>query len=73
MMDDGWTIERIRPIILDSIDLFGLERCMFASYFPVDGLYADYGALLRPSTRSWPGSVRVSDRHCSPAMQTASN
>ncbi|MGF1616505.1 MAG: amidohydrolase family protein [Acidimicrobiia bacterium] len=46
MMDQGWTIERIRPVVMQSIELFGVERCMFASNFPVDGLYADYDALF---------------------------
>jgi len=31
-----WTEETIRPLILNSIDNFGLDRCMFGSNFPVD-------------------------------------
>lgn len=31
-----WTEESIRPYILEAIDIFGVERCMFASNFPTD-------------------------------------
>lgn len=33
-----WTVEANSSIILETIALFGAERCMFASNFPVDGL-----------------------------------
>jgi predicted TIM-barrel fold metal-dependent hydrolase len=33
-----WTIEQVRPWILDTIDLFGPERCMFASHMPIGRL-----------------------------------
>jgi predicted TIM-barrel fold metal-dependent hydrolase len=33
-----WTLERNRQVILDTIAIFGEDRCMFASNFPVDGL-----------------------------------
>ena len=36
--DEPWTLARNRPIILDAISIFGVERCLFASNFPVDGL-----------------------------------
>ncbi len=35
-----WTAEANREIVLRAIDLFGVERAMFASNFPVDGLVA---------------------------------
>lgn len=38
--DHDWTIDSIRRIVLDTIDVFGPSRCMFASNFPVDGLYS---------------------------------
>jgi predicted TIM-barrel fold metal-dependent hydrolase len=43
--DHHWTVDRIRRIVLDTIDLFGPARCMIASNFPVDGLYSTFGAL----------------------------
>jgi len=32
--------------VLDAIDIFGLERCMFASNFPVDSLVADFDTIF---------------------------
>ena len=43
--DHHWTVDSIRRIVLDTIDVFGPSRCMFASNFPVDGLYSTFGAL----------------------------
>ena len=31
-----WTEDTIRPLILNSIDNFGIDRCMFGTNFPVD-------------------------------------
>lgn len=42
MMDPNWTHDTIRPIVLETIDLFGSERCMFASNFPVDKLFGSF-------------------------------
>ena len=41
----GWTEEKIRPFVLDTIEIFGIERCMFGSNFPVDSLFGTYDAL----------------------------
>ncbi|MDQ0620514.1 amidohydrolase family protein [Arthrobacter globiformis] len=43
--DHHWTVESIRPIVLDTIEIFGPERTMFGSNFPVDGLYSDFPTL----------------------------
>jgi predicted TIM-barrel fold metal-dependent hydrolase len=45
MIDHRWTIESIRPYVLETIDAFGTERSMFASNFPVDRLYGRYADL----------------------------
>lgn len=42
MCDPNWTVESIRPFVTGTIDYFGVERCMFASNFPVDGLFSSY-------------------------------
>ena len=42
MYHQDWTPELIRPFVLDTIEIFGVNRCMFASNFPVDKLHADY-------------------------------
>jgi len=34
----AWTAARHRRVVLDAIDMFTAERCMFASNFPVDGV-----------------------------------
>ncbi len=43
--DAPWTVESNGPIVLDTIAIFGVDRCMFASNFPVDGLCADYDTI----------------------------
>ncbi len=45
MTDWRWSVESLRPIVLETIDIFGIERAMFGSNFPVDGLYSDYATL----------------------------
>jgi predicted TIM-barrel fold metal-dependent hydrolase len=45
MVDWRWTTESIRPFVIETIELFGTERCMFASNFPVDKLYSDFNRL----------------------------
>lgn len=35
-----WTRESIEPLVRETIDLFGLDRCMFASDTPTDKLFA---------------------------------
>ncbi|NHK26422.1 amidohydrolase family protein [Parvularcula flava] len=44
--DHDWTEESIRPYVLETIDLFGTDRVMFASDFPTDKLYADFDRCL---------------------------
>ncbi|MBU2868418.1 amidohydrolase family protein [Pacificibacter marinus] len=45
MMFHNWTVEAIRPFVLETINLFGVDRCMFASNFPVDGMYSTFEFL----------------------------
>lgn len=40
-----WSADDNRRIVLDTIDLFGAERCMFASNFPVDSLVGSFDAI----------------------------
>jgi predicted TIM-barrel fold metal-dependent hydrolase len=42
----AWTVERNRRVVIDTIEIFGVERCMFASNFPVDRLIADFDTIL---------------------------
>ena len=45
MFDHQWTVESLRPYVLETIDTFGVERAMFASNFPVDRLFGSYADL----------------------------
>jgi predicted TIM-barrel fold metal-dependent hydrolase len=47
MLDRQWSIEGFRPLVLETLDAFGVERAMFASNFPVDKLFSDYRTLWR--------------------------
>jgi predicted TIM-barrel fold metal-dependent hydrolase len=47
MRDREWTIDSIRPWVLETIDIFGVDRCMFGTNWPVDSLYSDLPTLLR--------------------------
>ena len=44
--DRPWSAEANRDVVLTTIDLFGPERCMFASNFPVDSLCATFHAIF---------------------------
>ncbi|MGF6639131.1 amidohydrolase family protein [Paraburkholderia sp. MM6662-R1] len=47
MFDHHWSVESLRPYVLETIDTFGVERAMFASNFPVDRLFGSYTDLWR--------------------------
>lgn len=58
-----WTAEANREIVLTTIDLFGAQRCMFASNFPVDGLcgsFADIYGGFEAITRDFTADERRS-------------
>jgi predicted TIM-barrel fold metal-dependent hydrolase len=44
--DKSWPHDSNRHVVRDAIAIFGAERCMFASNFPVDGLCVAYRALF---------------------------
>jgi predicted TIM-barrel fold metal-dependent hydrolase len=45
-IDPAWTIDRVRPFVLEAIDLFGPQRCLFASDAPTDMLFAPFDTTL---------------------------
>lgn len=51
LKDQPWDYESNRRIVRDAIAIFGIERCMFASNFPVAGLRVDYDTLVRSVAR----------------------
>lgn len=46
MPGKAWTVELNRHVVLTTIEIFGIERCMFASNFPVDSLVASYDTIF---------------------------
>lgn len=46
MTDWNWTIESLKPMVLETIDIFGVNRSMFGSNFPIDGLHSTYDTLF---------------------------
>ena len=40
-----WTYELQGPVVRDAIRIFGVERCMFASNFPVDSLVGTFDEI----------------------------
>lgn len=43
--DNAFTLDANREVVLKTIDIFGVERCMFASNYPVDSLFVDFNTL----------------------------
>jgi predicted TIM-barrel fold metal-dependent hydrolase len=39
--------ERWRPVIEETVDLFGPTRCIFGGNFPIEKLWTDYARLVR--------------------------
>ncbi len=44
--EPGWDVEQNCRLVRDTLELFGHERCMFASNFPVAGLRIGYAELV---------------------------
>ena len=42
MLDWQWTTDSLRPFVLQTLEIFGPRRCMFASNFPVDRLFGSF-------------------------------
>jgi predicted TIM-barrel fold metal-dependent hydrolase len=51
LKDQPWDFESNRRVVLDALAIFGIERCMFASNFPVAGLRIGYDELVRAMAR----------------------
>ena len=41
----NWNEDLIRPYVLDAIEIFGVDRCMFASNFPTDSQFSSMRAI----------------------------
>ncbi|OCA93584.1 amidohydrolase family protein [Actinobaculum suis] len=56
LKDTPWTVENNRPIVETIVEIFGIDRVMFASNFPVDGIagsFADIWNGFRTITKNW--------------------
>lgn len=61
LQEGAWDYEDNRRIVLEAIDIFGIERCMFASNFPVDGLRVSFDRMFRDFKRMT-AELSASDR-----------
>jgi predicted TIM-barrel fold metal-dependent hydrolase len=61
LKDAAWDYDSNRRVVLEAIAMFGIERCIFASNFPVAGLRIDYDTLVRSIDRMLAGHSQ-SDR-----------
>jgi len=46
LKDAAWTVAGNRRVVRDAVEIFGIDRCMFASNFPVAGLRVGYRAQI---------------------------
>ena len=51
LKDRAWDYEDNLRVVRDALSIFGIERSMFASNFPVAGLRIGYGALIAAMSR----------------------
>jgi predicted TIM-barrel fold metal-dependent hydrolase len=63
LRDAAWNEAENGRIIADALAIFGAERCMFASNFPVAGLRVTYPALVRTfaaalASRQWSAAAQ---------------
>ena len=55
MKDRDWDYEENRRIVVDAISIFGIERSVFATNFPVASLKIGYDALVAAMSRMLAG------------------
>lgn len=46
MYDRRWTIETLRPWVLECIESFGTSRVVFGTNWPVDRMFSSYPDLI---------------------------
>jgi predicted TIM-barrel fold metal-dependent hydrolase len=55
LKDRPWDYESNRRVVMETIAIFGIERCLFATNFPVAGLRIGYDTLVRSLSRMLAG------------------
>lgn len=66
MCTHDWSPSLIKPIVQETINIFGPERTMFGSNFPVEKLWVDYATLFRiigDCLEGLPGNAKASIFH----------
>jgi predicted TIM-barrel fold metal-dependent hydrolase len=58
MSDHNWTVDSIRPFVLHCIETFGVDRCLFATNWPIDWLWSSYDAVVDAYTEIVAGFSR---------------
>ena len=61
LQDGPWEYEDNRRIVLEAIGIFGIDRCMFASNFPVDSLRVSFERMFQDFKRMT-GELSASER-----------
>ena len=56
MLDWRWSEASLRPFVLETLEIFGAERTMIASNFPVDRLFGSFGQFYAAYTRILAGA-----------------
>jgi predicted TIM-barrel fold metal-dependent hydrolase len=51
LKDQAWDYESNRRVVLDALAIFGIERAIFATNYPVAGLRIGYGELIAAMSR----------------------
>ncbi|CAF1336994.1 unnamed protein product [Rotaria sordida] len=46
MFQHNWTVESLQPFLEYALNVFGIDRCLFASNFPVDKLHVTFRQLV---------------------------
>jgi len=46
LLSQSWTVDQLRDTIMTAVDIFGVERCVFGSNFPLERMWASYDELL---------------------------
>lgn len=46
MVDHEWTVDSLRPWVLECIEAWGADRAFFGTNWPVDRLYSGYGDVV---------------------------
>lgn len=47
MTDPDWTLDSIRPWVETCLEFMGIDRCVFATNWPVDSLFSSYEEVVR--------------------------